>query len=191
MQPWKNGNLRSKVGQQFILKPILFVEGEHDITLITKAAELLNKTEVLGRVELRQRGGFRNLDKLWNALNVESWETTPQTKIFLYDCDTNKVNEDFGNHHKRIIPTNPNSIVMKGIENLFPNDFICKAIEAKKAFVDFKKTIGIKRGIEYTEEMNEINKDEKKHFCNWACENGTIDDFKAFDVIFELIEEHL
>lgn len=190
-KPWKEGTLKSKVEQQFIPKPIIFVEGEHDITLIVKAAELLNKTELLKKIELRQRGGYRNLDKLWNVLNEESWETTPQTKVFLYDCDTNKVNEDFGNHYKRIIPTNPNSIVMKGIENLFPNEFINKAIETKKAFVDFKKTIGIRRGVEYVEEINEINKDEKKNFCNWACENGNIEDFKQFEVIFEIIEQHI
>jgi hypothetical protein len=190
-KPWQEGKLKSKVEQQFIPKPIIFVEGEHDITLISKAAELLNKKEVLEKVEIRQRGGYRNLDKLWNVLNEESWETTPQTKIFLYDCDTNKTDEDFGNHHKRIIPTNPDSIVMKGIENLFPNDFINKAIETKRAFVDFKKTNGIRRGVEYTEEMNEINKDEKKNFCDWACENGTADDFRQFEFIFKIIEEHV
>lgn len=190
-KPWQDGILKSKVEQQFIPKPILFVEGEHDITLITKAAELLNKNEIIEKVEIRQRGGYRNLDKLWTELNENSWETVPQKKIFLYDCDTNKENEDFGNHYKRIIPTNPDSIVMKGIENLFPNDFINKAIETKKAFVDFKKTIGIKRGVEYSEVMNEINKDEKKNFCNWACDNGTPDDFKQFEIVFRIIEEHL
>lgn len=190
-KPWQEGKLKSKIEQQFIPKPIIFVEGEHDVTFIARAAELLKKKEILEKIELRQRGGYRNLDKLWNVLNEESWETIPQTKIFLYDCDTNKANEDFGNHFRRIIPTNPNSFVMKGIENLFPNDFITKAIETKKAFVDFKKTNGIRRGVEYIEEMNEINKDEKKNFCSWACENGSTDDFKPFEVIFEIIEKHL
>jgi len=60
----------------------------------------------------------------------------------------------------------------------------------KKAFVDFKKTVGIKRGVEYVEEMNEINKDEKKNFCQWACANGTTSDFQFFKVIFDIIEEH-
>jgi len=188
--PWKEGKLKSKIEQQFIPKPIFFVEGEHDITLITKSAELLNKTEILAKIELRQRGGYRNLDKLWTVLNEESWETIPQTKVFLYDCDTNKANEDYGNHFKRIIPTNPDSIIMKGIENLFPTDFIKKAIAVKKAFVDFKKTNGIKRGVEYVEELNEINKDEKKNFCQWACENGTNADFQSFEVIYKMIEEH-
>ncbi len=188
---WQDGKLKSKVEQQFIPKPIVFVEGDHDITLINKAAELLKKTETLDKIELRQRGGYRNLDKLWTVLNEESWETIPQTKIFIYDCDTNKVNEDFGNHFKRIIPTNPDSIVKKGIENLFSNGLINKAIVEKKAFVDFKKTIGTKRGVDYEEEQNEVNKDEKKNFCDWVCANGTQEDFKSFKVIFDIIEEYL
>ncbi len=188
-EPWQNGNIKSKVEEQFIPKPIVFVEGDHDITLIQKAAEYLNKIELISTIELRQRGGFRNLDKLWNVLNEESWETVPQIKIFLYDCDTEKEKEDFGSHHKRIIPTNTNSIVKKGIENLFPNQLINEAIKYKRAFVDTKKVTGIKRGKEYYEEYCEINKDEKKNFCKWVCENGTKDDFKSFEVIFEIIEE--
>lgn len=188
-KPWQDGDIKSKVKEQFIPKPIVFVEGDHDITLIRKASEHLNKNELLGTIELRQRGGFRNLDKLWNVLNEESWETVPQTKIFLYDCDTEKKNEDFGSHHKRIIPTNSDSIVKKGIENLFPNTLINKAIEYKRAFVDTKKVTGIKRGKEYYEEHCEINKDEKKNFCEWVCENGTEEDFKSFEVIFKIVEE--
>lgn len=186
--PWQEGKIKSKIEEQFIPKPIVFVEGDYDITLINKAAEHLNKTELLKTIELRQRGGYRNLDKLWEILKGESWETVPQTKIFLYDCDTNKEREDFGNHYKRIIPTNPNSIVKKGIENLFSNDVITKAIATKKAFVDFKKIEGTKRGRDYVEEQYEINKDEKKNFCDWICENGTKEDFDPFKIIFDIIE---
>ena len=188
--PWQEGKLKSKIEAQFIPKPIVFVEGDHDITLINRAAEHLDKTEILKKIELRQRGGYKNLDKLWTVLNEQSWETIPQTKIFLYDCDTNKENEDFGNHYKRIIPTNLNGIVKKGIENLFSSELINKAISAKKAYVDLKKTIGTKRGIDYEEEQNEINKDEKKNFCDWVCENGTKDDFENFMVIFNIIEAY-
>lgn len=188
---WLDGKLKSKIETQYIPKPIVFVEGEHDITFIKKAAELLNKQEVIKKIELRQRGGYRNLDKLWDALKEDSWEIIPQKKIFLYDCDTRKVDEDFGVHFKRTIPTISESIIMKGIENLFPVDFIQRAIAEKKAFVDFKKTEGVRRGEVYVEEVNEINKDEKKNFCNWACENGSEKDFAEFIVIFKIIEEHL
>jgi hypothetical protein len=188
-EPWSEGKLKSKIEEQLTPKPIVFVEGEHDITYITKAGELLNKNELLEKVELRQRGGFRNLDKLWNLLKEESWETVSQIKIFLYDCDTNKTNEDFGKQFKRIIPSNPDSIIKKGIENLISNELIQKAIEEKKAFVDFKKTIGTKRGIDFEEILNEINKDEKKNFCDWICKNCKKEDFQSFKIIFEIIEE--
>lgn len=188
-KPWKEGEIKSKIEKRFIPKPIVFVEGEYDITFINKAAELLDKTDMVAKVEIRQRGGYRNLDKLWTVLNEESWETTPQIKIFLYDCDTNKENEDFGSHHKRIIPTISDSLIKKGIENLFPNKFIYEAISEKKAFIDIKKTTGTKRGVDYEEEQNEVNKDEKKNFCMWACENGTKEDFKNFNLLFEIIEK--
>lgn len=187
--PWKSGNLHSKVEQIIKPKPILFLEGEHDITYIRKASELLNKTELLEKIELRQREGFRNLDKLWLELNKESWETIPQTKIFLYDCDTNKKDEDFGYHFKRIIPTRVDGMIKSGIENLFPNDLVNNAIKEKKAFVDFKKESGIIRGVEYQKEHCEVNKDEKKNFCDWVCQNANNDDFGELNIIFDLIEE--
>lgn len=186
--PWTEGKIKSKVEEQFIPKPIVFVEGEHDITLLNKAATLLNKVELLTKFELRQRGGYKNLDKLWNILKEESWETVPQVKIFLYDCDTNKNDEDFGNHFKRVIPSNGDNIVRKGIENLFPNDTIHKSVAYKKAFIDFKRTFGTRRGEEYEEIQNEVNKDEKKNFCDWVCANGTADDFLHFNVVFDIIE---
>ncbi len=186
--PWKNGELVSKVEEKYIPKPIIFLEGDHDITYIKRAAELLDKSGILDKVELRQREGFRNLDKLWIEINKESWETVPQTKIFLYDCDTLKVNEDFGHHFKRIIPTLEKGIVKTGIENLFPEALISRAIKEKKAFIDFKTESGIKRGVEYKKEFCEVNKDEKKNFCDWACENGTKEDFDNFNIIFEIIE---
>ncbi|SDX08870.1 hypothetical protein SAMN05444410_1091 [Hydrobacter penzbergensis] len=187
--PWSEGTIKSKVEEQSILKPIIFVEGEHDIKFINKAAILLGKEDLLAKIELRQRGGYGNLDKLWNILKEGSWETIPQIRIFLYDCDTNKTNDEFGNHYKRIIPLNANNIVKRGIENLFPNTTIDKALSEKQAFIDFKKIMGTKRGIVYEEIQNEINKDEKRNFCDWVCANGIVEDFENFKVIFEIIEE--
>ncbi|ANF51258.1 hypothetical protein A0O34_12375 [Chryseobacterium glaciei] len=187
--PWKNGEIISKEEKIIKLKPVIFLEGEHDITYINKAAELLNKSELLDKIELRQREGFRNLDKLWSELKKESWETIPQIKIFLYDCDTQKENEDFGHHYKRIIPTLANGIIKNGIENLFPKTIIDKAIKEKNAYVDFKNESGITRGVKYQKEHCEVNKDEKKNFCAWVCTNATKEDFENFKVIFDIIED--
>lgn len=186
--PWKNGEIVSKSENTIKLKPVIFLEGDHDITYIIEAAELLGKSEMLEKIELRQREGFRNLDKLWNELKKDSWETIPQIKIFLYDCDTQKENEDFGHHYKRIIPTLENGFIKSGIENLLPKTLIDKAIKEKDAYIDFKSESGITRGVKYQREHCEVNKDEKKNFCSWVCENASKEDFENFNVIFDIIE---
>jgi len=188
-QPWTKGEIQSKTDKETNLKPIIFFEGEHDITFVKRASELLGKEELIKNVELRQRGSCSNLDKLWRILTTDNWETNPQTKILIYDCDTNRGDEDFGHIFRRTIPSIPEHIIKRGIENLFPEELIRKGIEYKEEFVDFKETIGTKRGVKYVENMNVINKDEKKNFCDWTCATGTKEDFKHFKIIFEFIEE--
>ncbi len=188
-EPWSEGNIKSIIKKEVILKPIVFCEGVHDITFIKKAANFLDKSKILGKIELRQRGSCNNLDNLWKILTQDNWETVPQTKILLYDCDTNRENKDFGHIFRRTIPSIKENKIKRGIENLFPNKTIEKAIKHKKEFVDLKTTKGTIRGIEYTEVVNVINKDEKKNFCEWVCENGTIDDFKNFNIVFNIIEK--
>lgn len=190
-QPWSKGEIKSKAEGNVQLNPIIFFEGEHDITFIKKADEVLEKEELINGLELRQRGSCSNLDKLWVILVTDNWETNPQIKILIYDCDTNRESEDFGHIFRRTIPSIPDNLIKRGIENLFSNDLIQRAIAHKKEFVDFKETKGTKRGVEYTEQMNVINKDEKKNFCDWVCENGNKEDFTNFKIVFEMIEEIL
>lgn len=175
--------------ENFYDKAVIYVEGQHDIDLILRAAEHLSKTELIDKVELRQRGGYRNLDKIWKFYKEHSVEISGQVKILLYDCDTNKTGEDFGYIYKRTIPTFKGHIISKGIENMFNNITTQKALKHKKEFIDFctiKRTI---RGIESFEEINEVNKDEKANFCKWICQNGTKRDFANFEVIFDTIDE--
>ncbi len=188
IEKFENGEIIASE-EDFYDKVIVYVEGQHDIDLIFRAAELLKETEILNKIELRQRGGFRNLDKIWKFYNENSVEITGQIKILLYDCDTNKSDEDFGYIYKRTIPTVEGHIISKGIENLFNNITTQKAIKAKKEFIDFNIKKGTKRGIEYHEEINEVNKDEKANFCTWMSNNGTKEDFNNFKIIFDLIRE--
>ena len=45
------------------------------------------------------------------------------------------------------------------------------------------------RGEEKTmPEKWKVNEDEKKNLCDWLCEHGTDDNFKYFQVIFDLLE---
>ncbi len=185
---WRKGEVKSKAEKTIFLKPIVFFEGDHDLAFINKAATLLNKTDLLGRIEVRQRGSCNNLDKLWSILTENNWETSPQIKILIYDCDANRSDEDFGHVYRRTIPLINGHTIKRGIENLFPKATIERAIKHKNAFVDFKETKGTKRGEPYVEEINVINKDEKKNFCEWACDNGTEEDFTHFKIIFDIIE---
>lgn len=185
--PYTKGEIVSKVIEISFSKPVVFVEGEHDITYIRKAATLLLCEDILEKVELRQRGGYSNLDKLWDIYKDNNWETIPQKKLLLYDCDTKKANDERGTVFKRIVETNEENIICKGIENLFPNSLIEKAITHKRAFVDVTKVYRVRRGIETEEISYIVNEDEKKNLCDWICENGTEADFINFKVVFELI----
>lgn len=187
---WIEDKIKSK-NENVQLNPIVFFEGKLDLIFFNKAAELFKREDLLKKIELRQRGSCSNLTKLWNILIKDNWETIPQIKILIYDCDTNSINEDFGHIYKRTIPFISENIIKKGIENLFPNELIYKAISYKKEFVDFKEIKGTNRGVEYIKEENVINKDEKKNFCDWVCSNGNEEDFKNFEVVFEIIENIL
>ncbi|QES90343.1 hypothetical protein [Rhizosphaericola mali] len=79
-------------------------------------------------------------------------------------------------------------IIQRGIENLFPESTINRAVEFKKEFVDFKTIKGTERGIPYEKTESIINKHEKRNFCNWLLENGTTEDFEHFQIIFDIIE---
>ncbi len=189
--PWENGEIRSQAAALPVLKPIVFCEGEIDVELIKKAAEHLDKSHILEKIDLRYRGGYPQLDKLWGILKEINWETIPQKKILLYDGDTKRPDEDFGHIYRRTVPIIEENPIKTGIENLFPEHTIKRATEHKIAFFDIKKTSGTERGIPF--EINEyaINKQEKRNFCNWILETGTKGDFVNYSMIFEIVEEFI
>ena len=182
---WYEGKIVSGVTSH--IKPVLFVEGELDIDYIKKAAEHLFEERLLAQIDIRQRGGFKNLDKLWNIFKSESWETVAQKKIFLYDCDTEKMNEDNLQNFKRIVPTITDHPIKKGIENLFDEALIKRAIADKSSLVDIIESKGSRRGEPHSSLIYEIDRQEKRNFCDWVCQNGTKDDFRHFDKVFAII----
>jgi hypothetical protein len=82
INPHRQGKIKSRYGFPIIIKPVVFVEGEYDVIYIKRAAELLEYTDLLQQVEIRQRGGYKNLDKLWDIYNEDSWEPIPQKNFF-------------------------------------------------------------------------------------------------------------
>lgn len=186
---YQNGEIKAKARDTVFNKPVVFVEGEHDITYIKKAAELLNKLEILNQIELRQRGGAGNLDKIWEVYKESNWETIRQKKLLLYDCDMNKKNEQTGDVFRTTIKTIEENRISKGIENLFPDQIVEQAINSNKAFVYITKVHQTKRGEVIETITYSVNKDEKKNFCSWICENASVGDFIHFETIFAIITE--
>lgn len=174
-------------------KPIVFVEGDYDIRYLQRAAELLGKEDILNSFEVKDGGGFGNLDKIWKNYNSKLSLIFSGVIILLYDCDTNKEEKTKDNLHKKIIKTLPDNPIKKGVENLFPSNTILKAQEANNSYIDVTPEINkIKRGENIRiPESKEVNKDEKGNLCNWLCKNGTAEDFVNFSYIFDMLEELL
>lgn len=173
-------------------KSIVFVEGEIDIKYIKRASALLHKEELIDRVKLLPGAGEGRLTKLWNSYNKIP-QILPCKIILIYDCDSSKTDENQNNMFKRRIPYQKNNPIQKGIENLFDRETLQHAIVDKPAFIDIEKGHSrTKRGQQiHVPESWTVNQDEKTNLCNWICENGTAEDFKHFQLVFDLLEEIL
>ena len=162
--------IRTKVKESE--KPVLFLEGSTDIRYLNKAAELLEKTDLLKCFELTEFGGSTNLDKIWNArISLNLSTVIKQKWLLLYDCDVNKSNVNEGKLFRRKIPQQ-NHNIKSGIENLFSNETIQKARDHKFEFVDItthtKKRVGEK--IRTSQKNGKLT--TMRNLCDWICETG-------------------
>ncbi len=174
-------------------KPIVFLEGATDVRYLQKAAELLDRKEVLQSIQIEDGEGSGNLDKRWKFFNSGFANVIPQKVILLYDCDQSKEPNSKGNMFKQSIPKKENHPLKKGIENLFEKVTIEKARKHKPEFID---SIGAHAKTERGEQRKIpeewiICKDEKTNLCTWLCENGDMEDFKHFEEVFDLLEKIL
>lgn len=172
-------------------KSVLFVEGDCDNRYLKRAIELLEENDILSKIQIYDTNGFGGLNKIWKGYDSKLSEVVPQNILLLYDCDQNIQNSQKGKIFKRGILTIRDSIIDKGIENLFSKATLLKAIAHKKAFIDITPEISkIKRGKNITiPEKYEINPDEKSDLCDWLCTNGTKEDFHNFENIFRTIKD--
>lgn len=173
-------------------KPIIFVEGDYDIRYIKKACELFDKEKLLTQITFIDADGYQNLNNIWNHKS-NLFKAIDEKMLLLYDCDTKVTDGKRDKILKKIIPYRSENYFDRGIENLFSVETINKAIDFKSAFVDiteeYKQTI---RGKTVTiPKKYTVNNDEKGNLCNWLCENGRIEDFKNFEIIFEIFGEFL
>ena len=172
-------------------KPIIYVEGDYDIRYLNKAAEHLNRTELLSRVQVKDGNGYGGLDKIWRAYDSLISEAIPNKIILLYDCDTNKHETNKGQVYKRVIQSLVSNPINIGIENLFSVQTIEKIENAHPEYIDFQAetTRRIRGNNTINSPIKSVNKDEKGNMCNWLCKNGSEDDFANFASIFNTIEE--
>lgn len=168
-------------------KPLVLLEGETDPRYIIKAAEVLGENALLEALDLQwvgeKRGGnASNTGK--SALNHASNtirsnpNLTNRPILLLYDCDTGKPPEDFGNLHIRSIPKKDNrAIANDGIENLLPDDvFSDDVYDVSQKDESYGGSTTIKR----------LN---KTRLCDKLC-NGKqqTEIFQDFDVVFDILK---
>lgn len=173
-------------------RPIVYVEGITDIQYVGRAADLLGRTELLDGVDLKDgQGGL--LDKTWEAICKVPEELVPRPVIVLRDCDYNKPPDNKEKRYRRTIPARQHHPIKKGIENLFGQGTIERVRAHKTAFVDVKgQQLVTTRGEEQViPEQWSINENEKRKLCDWLCQNGTAEDFRHFEIVFDLLENLL
>ena len=171
-------------------KPIVFVEGKTGVDYVRRAAELLGRSQLIDRIDLRDGGGLPDLRKLWKSCTVIPPDVMAHNVIFLPDCDSDRPDGENGKCLWRTIPSRNGTPIRKGIENLFLRGTLQKAREHKPAFVDVVgEHCETMRGECLTmPEVWTVNDDEKTNLCRWLCETGTAEDFEGFRVIFDLLE---
>ena len=173
-------------------RPILFVEGATDRDYLQRAAELLERCPTLDKFEVQDAEGAGALKNIWNNPPIIR-ESVAKTIALLHDPECNIPNEDKGNIHRRKMPFFEGHPIAKGVENLFDRETLKKARQHNKKFIDiadaYKKTER-GEGVSVPESWS-IHKDEKTNLCNWLRDQGTAEDFRHFEAVFEILEETL
>ncbi len=171
-------------------KPLVLTEGETDPIYIKTALELLGEKEILAQVDIEWVGisigkgksintGDGGLKNTRDVL-ISNPKFLTRKVLLLYDCDTDKSNENHELLKIRKIPQQKNRKVTKGIENLFPDHLFTEEFYVQKT----------KYG-DYGEE-NQIQEFQKMKFCKYICEQRKqADDFVDFKIIIDFIKDCL
>ena len=164
-------------------KPLILTEGPLDPRYIKAALARLEEVELLNSFEIEfvgmenEKGTHYGGDKGLNHFR-NLYEANPslfhRPILLLYDCDTQKPNEQIGKLWVRSIPKNAeNTKVKKGIENLFSEalfkeDFYCESP---------------------TDDGGSAKYLDKPKFCGWICENEGAIDYAKFDSVVQILKE--
>ena len=167
-------------------KPLVLTEGSTDVHYIQTALALLGKQKLLNSLDIEfvgiergsqeAYGGDKGLNNFRNVYVANS-SLFHRPILLLYDCDTQKPDEQVEQLRVRAIPRNiENTKVTNGIENLFSEDLFGACF--------YREYPGKDGG--YTKRL------DKNKFCNWICGIGdNADDFATFDAIVEILEQFI
>ena len=164
-------------------KPLILTEGPLDSRYIQAALARLEEGELLNAFDIdfvgledekgTHYGGDKGLNHFRNL-----YEANPslfhRPILLLYDCDTQKPNEQIGKLWVRSIQQNTeNTKVKKGIENLLLEDLFEERFYCESP----------------TDDGGYAKHLDKSKFCHWICENGSHVDFAKFDSVVQILKE--
>ena len=180
-----------KIAIEEAQSPILYLEGKTDIAYLQRAAQLLGKQDILSGVKIEDGNGSGSMTNIWKGLMSISDSVVSRKVVILFDCDYEGQPDTKGNRFKRKNPFMSDHPIAKGIENLFSQDTLDKAIAYNKAFINIEPGgTAIYDGLEQSvSDKWAVNRSQKTNLCDWICENGTIGDFQQFNVIFDLLAD--
>ncbi len=164
-------------------KPLILTEGPLDPLYIKAALARLEEVELLNSFDIEfvgkedEKGTHYGGDKGLNHFR-NIYEANPslfhRPILLLYDCDTQKPNEQIGKLWVRSIPKNAENIkVTKGIENLLPEVLFTEDFYSQSP----------------TDDGGYAKRLDKSKFCDWICENGNDVDFAKFDSVAQIFKE--
>jgi hypothetical protein len=179
--------------QQSLL-PVVFVEGDYDVKYLTKTIELFYEgRNLLDQFRLLDSDGYGNIDKIWKSMDSKVVDVLSAKTLLLYDCDISKQDCSRGKVTRKVVPTNSDNLIKKGIENLLSDTTIQKLQITNIQFIDVTSaTTKTNRGVTIDiPEQKEININEKRNICQWLCQNGDAADFEGFKVVVDIIVDFL
>lgn len=167
-------------------KLLVLLEGETDPEYLSHAVERLGRQDIIDKVDFQWIGakdqrcqGFNTgKDALNSAVKFlrAKPEMVKRPILFLYDNDTNKQAESFGQVHIKSMSFNPNNkIVTAGIENLLPEYVFTEDVYDQK---EDRKSNGT---ITSTKVLN------KMRLCKKICDEKDSSVFEQFNALLEMI----
>jgi len=184
------------ITEQLSAELTVFVEGPTDVRYLTKALHILERADLLAKIEVETIGektgqegsGHKNLEHGFNFLTNKP-KLRPNKVLFLFDPDVKHLpNEgnDFENLYVRRMDAY--SALKKGSEFLFPDHLFEEAFERDLVLKDLGRA---SRDNPHPTPTYIVK--AKMPLCRWICEDreNCPEDFQEFQKIIRIIESVL